>query len=232
MHLEVESRGSHRGSFGEVWLKILRKDEMGMVNDKWIPSIDSVSALITTSVEGLFCPLIQLKVCSKNKKPPAVLPLYQGPAAAGKKKLINLCHKAWKKDGFFQESQEFWCVRCCKLKPGPGCLRAKGWCHRVVLGDKNRNYKCWKSQTGACVESPVTPPFVLHAVGHMAHWVTSVSSNSFVQHLSPEGPWSPGRERHLNVPPPLHFNTLFNLHIACGLGANTTLIFVILLLTA
>lgn len=87
------------------------------------------------------------------------LPLYQWPTATEKNQpVINLRHEAWKKDGFFQESQEFWCVGCCKLKPGPGCQRAKGWCHRVVLGDKNRNYKCWKSQTGACVESPVTPP--------------------------------------------------------------------------
>lgn len=175
-----------------------------------------------------------IKTMSKGQKATSGSAPTPGTGGRRKKKkpVINLRHKAWKKDGFFQESQEFWCVRCCKLKPGPGCLRAKGWCHRVVLGDKNRNYKCWKSQTGACVESPVTPPFVLHAVGHMAHWVTSVSSNSFVQCLSPEGPWSPGRERHLNVHPPLHFNTLFYLHVACGLGANTTLIFVILLLTA
>lgn len=177
----------------------------------------------------MFCPRIQLKLCSKKKKTPP-LPATNGHRKKKKNPVINLRHEAWKKDRFFQESQEFWCVGCCKLKPGPGCQRAKGWCHRVVLGDKNRNYKCWKSQTGACVESPVTPPLCFTLWGT---WLTGsqVWAKTLLSNI-----WAPrapdllaGKDIWMCPPSTL---TLYSTSIACGLGANTKLIFVILLLTA
>lgn len=33
----------------------------------------------------------------------------------------------------------------CKLKPGFACQCAKGWCHKVAWGDRDREYKCWKA---------------------------------------------------------------------------------------
>lgn len=198
-------------------------------------SIDSVSGLGLLSAHLqrlLFCSSWQLKLCWKNVSGPR-------PATDGSRKknknVTNVRRKAEKKKtDSFRKVKSSDVFTACKLKPGPGCQRARGWCHRVVLGDKNRNYKCWKSQTGACVASPVTPPLCstlwgIWLTGSQVWAQTLLSSVGAPRATPPTPHLLAGKD--IWMPPPLHFNTLFCLHVACGQAANTELIFVILLLT-
>lgn len=152
--------------FAKVWLKILKSTidvsaEEENKNDEAQHRFSFRSwTLVSTFAEASVLFIVTIKTMLKEeKKRWCFWPSTSNRRQQKKKNVTNVRLKAEKKKtDSFRKVKSSDVFTACKLKPGPGCQRARGWCHRVVLGDKNRNYKCWKSQTGACVESPVTPP--------------------------------------------------------------------------